>query len=646
MTHIVRSPVSSQQQTGAIPISWSDRVPGVRFAPAAVQVTPLPGGGMRLVSPLPLQPYPQRLSDMLCHWAAVSPDQTLIAERVEVGGRKTWRRISYAQALAAVRAVGQALLDRGLSADRPVAILSGNGIDHAIVALAAMHVGVPVAPVSPAYSLASKTFTKLIHVLRVVQPGLIFVSDWDRFAPALHAAAMPVDVVVGGSKPGSIATTTLTELLDTPPGGAVDAAAARVGPDTVAKILFSSGSTDLPKGVITTQRMMCSNQAAITQVWPFLLEHPPVLVDWLPWHHVFGGSFCFNLTLFHGGTIYIDDGAPSPRLIAHTIANLREVSPTLYLNVPLGYDMLLPHLERDAELRAKFFGQLDFLFYAAASLPVPQWQRLEQLAVKARGEAVPMISAWGATETAPVATAVHFGLERTSMIGLPVPGCEIKLVPSGGSMELRVRGPNVTPGYWRRDDLTGAAFDEDGFLRIGDAGRLADSADPRRGLEFVGRLAEDFKLSSGTWVSPGPLRIRAIAAGLPVIQDAVITGHDRAEVGLLIVPSEQGCRRLCPDVPPTAPLDALLNEPRVRQCVERALETMASQAECSSMHPVRALLMREPLSLDNSEITDKGYVNQRAVLARRYEEVERLYADPSDPEIIVARGRRASRRAG
>jgi feruloyl-CoA synthase len=608
-----------------------------RFTPAAVKVIPLADGGMRMSSPLPLQPYPPCIGDILVYWARRAPDRVFLAERVDGGEQPAWRELTYARALAAVRAIGQAMLDRELSIDKPVVIMSENGIDHALIALAAMHIGVPVVPISPAYALASKSFSKLRHVLDLARPGLIFVANGKQFAPALHAVAARAEIVVSASHPDGIRSTGLVDLLDTSAGPAVDAGAARVNPDTIAKILFSSGSTDLPKGVITTQRMMCSNQTALAQVWPFLVEKPPVLVDWLPWSHCFGGSFCFNLVLFHGGTLYIDNGKPSTRLISETVANLREISPTLYFNVPLGYDMLLPHLERDAALRQRFSARLDFLFYAAAALPSTLRRRLELLAIESRGETVPVISAWGATETAPVATAVHFDIERTSMIGLPIPGCEIKMVPNNCKLELRVRGPNVTPGYWRRDDLTREAFDEEGYLRIGDAGRLADAGDPRRGIEFIGRLAEDFKLSSGIWVNAGALRVRAIAAGSPVIQDAVVTGHDRSEIGLLIIPSEQGCRSLVPGAPSTMPLNGLLIEPCVRQRIADALKAMAGDADGSSTRPVRALLMTQPLSLDDNEITDKGYVNQRAVLERRFELVERLHAATPDAEIITAR---------
>ena len=555
----------------------------------------------------------------------------MIAERAGAG----WRRLRYGEALAAVRRIGQALLDRGLSAQRPVAILSDNSVDHALLALGAMHVGVPVAPVSPAYSLVSRDHAKLRHILAQLQPGLVFAADGARFAPALHAVGLGgAELVVGGARPDGMPATPFAELLGTPAGPAVDAAFERVGPDTVAKILYTSGSTDLPKGVINTQRMLCSNQQAIAQVWPFLAEKPPVIVDWLPWNHTFGGNHNFNMVLRHGGTLYIDEGKPMPGLVDKTAANLREVSPTIYFNVPRGFDVLLPHLERDEALRDSFFRRLDLIFYAAAALPQNLWERLEDVAIAARGQRVPMVSSWGATETAPAVTGVHFAIERAGVIGVPLPGCELKMVPNAGKLELRVRGPNVMPGYFKREDLTRAAFDEDGFYCIGDAGRFADPADPARGIEFDGRIAEDFKLMSGTWVHVGALRVGCIAAGAPLIQDAVITGHGREEIGLLVFPSEAGCRGLCADLPGDAPLSALIGHARVRAHLASTLESLAAQATGSSTRPTRALLMSAPPSIDANEITDKGYINQRAVLARRAALVERLHAAKPDAEVI------------
>ncbi len=606
----------------------------LQFAAPGVEVTPLAGGGFLLRSPYALKPYAASLGTLLERWAREAPERDFLAERAGGG----WRRVTYRQTLDAVRAIGQALLERGLGAGRPVAILSDNGVNHALLSLAAMHVGIPVAPVSPAYSLMSRDFVRLRYIVDLLRPALVYAADGSRFAPALRALGLKgVELVVDGDAPAGLAATPFGALTGTLPTEAVERAFAAVGPDTVAKILFTSGSTGQPKGVINTQRMLCSNQQSQAQLWPFVEARPPVLVDWMPWNHTFGGNFCLNFILRNGGTFYIDDGKPAPGLIEKTVANLREVSPTIYLNVPRGYDMLLPYLEQDGALRDRFFSELELIFYAGAALPQNLWTRLEQVSIAARGRRVMMVSAWGSTETAPMATSVHYEIDRAGVIGLPAPGCEIKLVPNTGKLELRVKGPNVTPGYYKRDDLTQAAFDADGFYRIGDAGRFADPADPVKGLEFDGRIAEDFKLMSGTWVHVGALRVRAIAAAAPVAQDVVVTGHDREEVGLLVFPNPAGCRSLCPEISADVPLSVLLGRPEVRGRIAQALADMAAEGGGSAARPVRALLLDEPPQIDANEITDKGYINQRAVLERRAEWVRRLYADPPRQEVILPR---------
>ncbi|HJT06550.1 MAG TPA: feruloyl-CoA synthase [Stellaceae bacterium] len=606
-----------------------------RFAEAAVEVERLPDGGMILRSPQPLQPYARSIGQWLERWARQAPERTFLAERDGSGG---WRHLSYRAAWRGARAVGEALLVRGLGPERPVMILSDNSIDHALLALGAMQAGVPVAPVSTAYSRLSQDFAKLRYVRELVAPGLIFADDGQRYAAAIAALDLrDAELVVGANPPRGVSATAFRDLLDTPPGAAIDAAEAAVGPDTVAKILFTSGSTGQPKGVINTQRMMCSNQQSYAQVWPFLDERPPVILDWLPWNHTFGGNSDFNLILRNGGTLYIDEGRPAPGLIEKSVANLREVSPTLYLNVPRGFALVLDHLERDAALAQSFFRELDLIFYAGAALPQSLWQRIEALSEKTIGRRLTMISAWGTTETAPMATMVHYPIARAGNIGLPAPGCEIKLVPHDDKLEIRVRGPNVSPGYWQRPDLTAEAFDEDGFYRPGDAARLDDPAEPVRGIVFDGRIGENFKLSSGTWVATGALRIAVIAAGAPVIEDAVIAGHDRDEVTLLVFPSLAGCRGLCAHLAADAPLAKLIAERAVRDALARGLERHNAQAGGSSQRIARALLLDTPASIDKGEITDKGYLNQRAVLAHRAALVERLYADTPDAEVICFR---------
>jgi feruloyl-CoA synthase len=605
-----------------------------RFAEPAVLVETLAGGGMILRSPHAIGPVPRAVGVWLEDWAGRDPGRLFLAQR---DGAGAWRRIGYGEALAASRAIGQALLDRRLGPERPVMILSDNGIDHALLALGAMQVGVPVSPVSTAYSRLSQDFAKLRYVRDLVEPGLIFVDDGERYAGAIAALRLrDAELVVSANPPKGVAATVFAALAGTAPTPAVDAAFTAVGPDTVAKILFTSGSTGEPKGVINTQRMLTSNQESYAAAWPFLADRPPVLLDWLPWNHTFGGNSDFNMVLRNGGTMYIDEGRPAPGLIEKSVANLRDVWPTLYLNVPRGFAMMLDHLERDGALAQNLFRELDLILYAGAALPQSLWQRLEALSVKTVGHKVAMVSAWGTTETAPLATLVHYPIESAGNIGLPAPGCEIKLVPQGDKLEIRVRGPNITPGYWKRPDLTEAAFDEDGFYRPGDAARLVDPEKPVRGIAFDGRIGENFKLSSGTWVSTGALRVALIAACAPMVEDAVITGHDRDEIGLLVFPSLAGCRGLCPRLAADAALGALIKEPVVRDALAAALARHNAGAGGSSHRVARVLLLDQPPSIDKGEITDKGYINQRAVLANRAALVERLYADPAAAEVILA----------
>ncbi len=606
----------------------------INFAPARVEVEQLTDGATLLYSPQPLQPYADNLGLVLQHWARETPDSIYLAER---DSRGEWRKLSYGEVEKQVRSIAQSLLDRGLNADTPIAILSGNSVDNALLQLAAMQVGVPVCPISPAYSLLSHDHAKLKYIISLLEPGMIYAADGATFSRALLALDyVGAELILSQGSIQGMEASLFSDLTQNPPTEAVDQAHAKVGPDTLAKILFTSGSTGDPKGVMNSQRMLCSNQQAIRQVWPFLEQQPLVILDWLPWSHTFGSNHNFNMVLTHGGTLYIDGGKPAPGLIEQTVANLLEISPTLYFNVPQGFAILLPYLEADDKLRDRFFKNLKLIFYAGAALPQNLWERLEVLAEASRGVRIPLVSAWGATETAPMITAVHFPLEQAGVIGLPAPGCQVKMVPSGSKLELRVKGPNITPGYWKHPQLTKESLDADGFYCMGDAGRLADPSDPAQGIVFDGRVAENFKLMSGTWVHVGELRVAAITAGAPVIQDAVVTGHNAEEVGLLIFPSLAGCRSLCPELPEDAPMAELIKQPQVRDCLVKGLGQYNERYPASSMHIGRIMLMAAPPSIDANEITDKGYTNQSAVLDNRAQLVSQLYAaGPNDAVVII-----------
>ena len=603
---------------------------GLNFAPALVEREELPGGGFILRSPMALKPCAATLCEHLDCWAGKAPDRPFLAQRDGAGG---WRKISYSDALRQTRSVAQSLLDRAITADRPIMILSDNSIDHALLMLGGLYAGIPTAPISPPYALMSGDFGKLRQVFEVLKPSLIYVSDGARFAKALGALDLDrVEVVASANPDAGLRATPFATLCQRQPTPRVDDAVAALTPDTVAKILFTSGSTGMPKGVINTHRMLCSNQQALAQIWPFLEEKPPILVDWLPWSHTFGANHNFNLVLRNGGTLYIDGGKPMPGLIGTSIANLKDIAPTIYFNVPRGYDQLIPYLEADPAFRDHFFSRLDTLFYAAAGLPQNLWQRLETLSIEARGTKITMTSAWGSTETAPLATGVHFAIDRAGVIGLPVPGTELKLVPNAGKLEIRVRGPNVTPGYYKRPDLTREAFDEDGFLLTGDAVVLADPDDPARGIVFDGRVAEDFKLLSGSWVSAGNIRVAAISAADPMIQDAVVTGHDRDEVGLLIFANAAELARVA-GIPAATPIGEFNVSKPVRDALNEAFSRYNNDYPASSRRIARMLIMAEPPSPDRNEITDKGYINQRAVLENRAGLIDKLYSN--HPDVIV-----------
>jgi feruloyl-CoA synthase len=605
------------------------------FAPPRIAHEKLADGSLLMRSTERLGPVPRAVGVWLEKWAAEDPERTFLAARDQAGG---WRKLSYGEALQAARSVGQALIERGLlrGSGRPILILADNGIDHACLVLGAMQVGVPVAAVSTAYARLSQDFAKLSYIYDMVDPELVYVDDAEQLASALRAiGATRGEIVASRGALAGVSLTPFASLTACAPSAEVAQAFARVGPETIAKILFTSGSTGQPKGVINTQRMMCVNQESAAATWPFLEAHPPVIVDWLPWNHTFGANHNFNMMLRNGGTLYIDDGKPVPGLIGRTVANLQEISPTVAFNVPRGYAALLDYLESDWGLRSSFFGRLDMLLYAGAALPQSLWDRLQRLGLEVRGEKVPFVSSWGLTETAPIATSVHWPLERPGNIGVPVPGVEVRLVRVGEKLEIRVKGDNVTPGYFKNPAQTRQALDAEGWLKTGDAVRLADPGNPAAGLLFDGRTAENFKLSSGTWVNVGTLRTAVIAAGAPVIEDAVITGHDRDEVGVLVFPSLAGVRGLTSHLVGAAAHPHRLADVNVRRALVEGLRRHNALNRGSSMRVGRCLLLADPPSIDAGEITDKGYLNQGAVLARRAALVERLYAEPTHPEVIV-----------
>ena len=601
------------------------------FGPPEVIVERRSDGAMLARSPHPLGSYPRAVTDWLDHWASVAPERVFLAERA--GG--SWRKVTYAEARAAARSVAQALIDRNLGIERPVAILSGNSVDHALVGLGAMIAGVPYAPVSAPYSLVAKDFAKLKTIIGLLTPGLVYVDDGVPFAAAINAAVpADVEIVARANPPTTHRATPFEAILATTAGADVDRAQAKVGPDTIAKLLFTSGSTGTPKGVINTHRMMTSNQAMLRGVNPSYAAEPPVLIDWLPWSHTFGGNNNFNLVLANGGSFYIDEGRPLPGAIEATVRNLSEISPTVYYNVPRGFEMLLPYLEADRQLRRSLFARLQAFCYAGAALSPHVREGYERLGLETAGEVIPMVTSFGSTETGPSAISVTERAREPGVVGIPNPGVEVKLVPNVGKLEARLKSPSVTPGYWREPRMTEAAFDEEGFYKIGDALRFADANDPERGFLFDGRVAEDFKLATGTWVSVGPLRAKFVAHCAPYVSDVVVAGHDRDDAVALVIPNLAACRKLAGTPQGEAASAEILSCAGVRKAFADLLKTFNATAGGSSGRFARLMLMDDPPSLDTGEMTDKGSVNQRAVLSRRSAIVDELYAPEPSPRVI------------
>jgi feruloyl-CoA synthase len=588
------------------------------LAPPRTLKTELGGGAFELRSPEPLGPYARCVGDWLEHWAKASPDALAFAEPDP--GAAGWRGLAWGQLRQKVGAVAQGLLELRLAPGRPIVVLSDNALDHLVLLLAGMHIGQPVCTVSSGYCrLAQDDYTRIHGILQTLAPALVYAATRTTYAAALEGAGLDaVQVYSAGAEqvPGALS---FAQLAATPETPAVMQAFAALTPETHAKYLLTSGSTGHPKVVINTHRMLCANQQMLGQTLRFLDHEKPVLLDWLPWSHTFGGNHNVNIVLRSGGTMYIDDGRPLPGAIDLSIAHLRQVQPTIYFNVPRGYEMLLPALEADAALARRFFERLRMVFYAGAGMPPATWKRLEAVAARVRAEPIWLTTSWGSTETAPAVTFAHWRLDRPGVIGLPMPGVSLKFVPNGGKLEMRIKGDHIFPGYRGNDAATREAFDADGYYCIGDAGYLLDEADPTQGVVFNGRVAEDFKLTSGTWVSVGTLRLKLVSALSPYAQDAVITGHDRSEIGALVFLTEAG-RAL--------PAGAMADH------VRAALQALKDEGAGSSQTPARVLLLPDSPSAAAGEITDKGYVNQRLVLQRRAAEVEALYAAAPDGRVI------------
>jgi feruloyl-CoA synthase len=603
----------------------------VSFSDPQVTIERKDNGTIYLRPTRELGDYPLRLTDRLHHWAETAPDRVFMAERTAGGG---WRQITYAELLVASRHIASALIKRGLSADRPVVILSGNSIDHALVGFGALYAGIPYCPVSTAYSLVSRDFGKLAYAMKLLTPGLVFADDAQKFSRAL-AANVPDGTEIAAAF-GELAgrdVTSLADLMAMPLDPGLDARHQNIGPDTIAKFLLTSGSTGNPKAVINTQRMLCSNQVMIRETLTFLKDEPPVIVDWLPWSHTFGGSHNVGLVLYNGGSMYLDQGKPMPGGIEETVRTLREVSPTVYFNVPKGYESLLPYLRDDRALRKKFFERLHAMFFAGAAMSAHIWRGLDEVSAQETGARVPVLTGLGSSETAPFFMSVNPRTSRSGHVGLPVPGCVAKLAPDNGKLEVRARGPNITPGYWRQPDVTAASFDEEGYYRLGDALKPANTDDLHAGFDFDGRIAEDFKLASGTWVSVGPLRSRFIAACAPLVRDVVIAGLNRDELAAMVVLDLDGCKLINPTLPADDIAVAAV-DPLIRNAFRERFAKFLATATGSSTRIVRAILLDNPLSIDRGEVTDKGSVNQRAVLSHRETLIEDLYL-PAPPAHVI-----------
>ncbi len=602
-----------------------------------IEVTPRADGTMIVKATEPLEVYAEKITDKLDEWAVKKPDHLFVAQRTE--DQMHWRSLSYAETLRQVRAVAQYLLNQGVSIERPVAILSGNSIEHLVIGLAAMYVGIPYAPISTAYSLISGDFGKLRHIVNVMTPGLIFTDNLGPYRDAIDAVAADDCQVVSLESDHAVddmrfAFATYQQMIATPVTEQVDIANRQVNADTIAKFLFTSGSTGMPKGVINTQRMLCSNQEMLRSVLAFVKDEAPVICDWLPWNHTFGGNHNVGIVLYNGGSIYIDEGKPIPKGIHQTINNLAEIAPTIYFNVPKGYEYLVKEFKAKPEVAKKFFSRLQVMYFAGAGLSQHVWDQLDELSIEITGKKVPMLTGLGSTETAPAALFASVEECTSGVVGVPAPGIEIKLVPNEGKLEARIKGVSITPGYWRSEALTEKAYDEEGFYCLGDALKFIDAAKPSRGFYFDGRVSEDFKLDTGTWVSVGTLRPRLIHHFAPYVQDVVITGRDKSFIGALLFPDMAHCRNLVDHHGEGLSDEEVVSSPHVKEVFQALLSTMAERSSGSSTLVKRLVILSEPAKIDAHEITDKGSLNQNAVIANRTVEVEDIYSSSPSSRVI------------